>query len=132
MMTVPLWCLLPAVLYPYVWTGVAAAERKKQFGDLDNKHPRVQQQKAEGSAARAQGAASNAFEALGVFGPAVLVAHAAQADAAWSMWLAIAWVVLRLLHGIFYVANIAPARTASFALALFCALGQFVLAGMAG
>jgi uncharacterized MAPEG superfamily protein len=130
-MTIPLWCLLPAVLLPYVWTGFAAGARKQQFGTLDNKLPRLQQAKAEGAAARAQGAHANAFEALAVFAPAVLVAHIAHADPEWSMRLAVAWVVVRVLHGVFYLTDTDKVRSLCFGVGMLCAVGLFVLAGMA-
>ena len=79
-MTIALWCLLVAVILPYVWLPVAFGERKKQFGTVDNKQPRGQISKLEGKGARAYGAHQNAFEALAVFAPAVLTAHVAKAD----------------------------------------------------
>jgi uncharacterized MAPEG superfamily protein len=130
-MTIPFWCLLVAVLLPYVWVGFSTAGRAKQFGTADNKLPRLQQAKLEGKAARAHAAHMNAFEALSVFAPAVLVAHLAHADPAWSMRLAITWVVFRVLHGVLYLADVDKVRSLCFALALFCALGLFVLAAMA-
>ena len=41
-MTIALWCLLVAVILPYVWLPVAFGERQKQFGSVDNKQPRGQ------------------------------------------------------------------------------------------
>jgi uncharacterized MAPEG superfamily protein len=130
-MTTPLWCLVPAVLYPYVWAGVSAPYRKKQLGALDNKEPRKTVPQLTGRALRAYSAHLNAFEALAVFAPAVLTAHVAGADAAWSARLAIGWVVVRFAHGIAYVADIDKLRSALFTVALLCALGLFVLAGTA-
>lgn len=130
-MTTPLWCLFAAVLLPHVWLNVAVWGRQKQFGVLDNKQPRAQQAKLEGFAARAHAAQMNAWEALAVFTPGVLVAHIAHADPVWSARLAISWVVLRLLHGVMYLADLDKLRSACFGLALLCALGLFVLAGMA-
>lgn len=130
-MTTPLYCLVPAVLFPYVWTSVAAPLRKKQLGTIDNKHPRLQVPQLTGSAARAYAAHLNAFEALMVFVPAVLVAHVAGADPEWAARLAIGWVVARFLHGIAYIANIDKLRSSLFFVALLCALGLFVLAARA-
>jgi uncharacterized MAPEG superfamily protein len=130
-MTTPLWCLVPAIMLPYVWSGVAAPMRKAQLGTIDNKHPRLQVPQLTGQAARAYAAHLNAFEALMVFVPAVLVAHVTNADPEWSARLAIGWVVCRSLHGIAYVANIDKLRSTLFALALACALGLFVLAARA-
>ncbi|HMU37973.1 MAG TPA: MAPEG family protein [Pseudomonadota bacterium] len=130
-MTIALWCLLAAVILPYMWLPVVVGERKKQLGSVDNKQPRAQGAKLEGKGARALGAHQNAFEALAVFAPAVLVAHVAKADPMMSGALAGAWVFFRILHGILYIADIDKARSGVFFLAFLSALGQFALAAMA-
>jgi uncharacterized MAPEG superfamily protein len=130
-MTISLWCLLIAVLLPYVWLGPAISARKEQFGNADNKQPRAQVAKLEGKGARAYAAHQNAFEALALFTPAVLVAHVAHADPTLSGALAGAWVLFRILHGVFYLADIDRARSAVFGLATLSVIGQFVLAAMA-
>ncbi len=130
-MTTPLWCLIPAIMFPYVWTGVAAPLRKKQLGSLDNKEPRRQAVEATGAAHRAYAAHLNAFEALQAFVPAVLVAHLTGADTVWSARLATAWVVLRFFHGVMYIANVDKVRSLLFGLALACVVGLFVLAAKA-
>lgn len=130
-MTIPLWCLLVAVILPYAWLGPAASARKAQFGSLDNKQPRQQVAKLEGKGARAYAAHQNAFEALAVFAPAVLVAHVTQADPKLSAILAVVWVVCRVLHGVLYIADVDMARSGVFFVAFLSAIGQFVLAGIA-
>ncbi len=130
-MTIALWCLLVAVILPYVWLPVAFGERQKQFGNVDNKQPRAQVAKLEGKGARAYSAHQNAFEALAVFAPAVLTAHVAKADPMLSGALAGVWVVCRFLHGVLYIADIDKARSGMFFLAFLSAIGQFVLAAMA-
>jgi len=56
----------------------------------------------------------------------VLVAHLAPtSDLAGK--LAAAWVVLRLLHGVFYIGDKPAARTACFALASGCAVALFLV-----
>lgn len=130
-MTISLWCLLIGSILPYVWFGASVSARKEQFGDVDNKNPRAQTAKLEGKGARAVAAHQNAFEALAIFTPAVLVAHVAHADPMLSGALAGAWVVFRVLHGVLYLADIDKARSAVFGLAFLAAIGQFVLAAMA-
>jgi uncharacterized MAPEG superfamily protein len=130
-MTISLWCLLVAGILPYAWLGPAVSARKEQFGNVDNKQPRGQVSKLEGKGARAYAAHQNAFEALAIFTPAILVAHVTHADPTLSAALAVAWVVFRVLHGVFYLADIDKARSAMFGLAFLSAVGQFVLAGMA-
>lgn len=127
-MTLPLWTLLVASLLPYVWFVVSSLARKHEFGVLDNKHPRLQQAKQTGAGARANAASLNAFEVLGVYAPAVLVAHLVAPTSALAPRLAVGWIVLRVLHGVFYVANKALARTVCFALANTCVAWLYVIA----
>jgi len=131
-MTIPFWCLFGAVLLPYIWFGFAAPFRAAQFGkDLDGRAPRAQERDLRGRAARAQGAHVNAFEALGYFAPAVLVAHIAHADEDWSARLAIAFIVFRVVHGVVYLADRPTLRTITFALGLLTSIGLFILAARA-
>ncbi len=127
-MAIPLWTLLVATLLPYVWFGLSNPLRKREFGALDNDHPRVQEAKQTGRGARAIGAQSNAFEALAVYAPAVLTAHIESPDSALAPKLALAWVALRVAHGIFYVADKPAGRTTCFTLASLCALSLFLVA----
>jgi uncharacterized MAPEG superfamily protein len=131
-MTIPFWCLFGAVLLPYVWFGFAAPFRAKQFGKaLDNHTPRAQERELLGRASRAQGAHTNSLEALAYFGPAVLVAHLAHADAEWSARLAVAFIACRVLHGAAYMGDRPPLRTLFFAFGLLASIGLFVLAARA-
>jgi uncharacterized MAPEG superfamily protein len=123
---------LVAGLLPYVWTVVTAIERGQQLGSVDNKLPRVQQARLTGRGARALGAQENAFETFPFFAAAVLVAHLAGANAGWSARLAVAYVAMRALHGICYVADIDRVRSVAFAVAQLCAAGLFYLAAKGG
>ncbi|EYF03339.1 MAPEG family protein [Chondromyces apiculatus] len=130
-MTIPLWCLLVAIILPYPWAMTAMGERKKQFGTADNKNPRKQTAQLEGKGARAYAAHQNALEALPPFGIAVLVAHVTHADPTLSTILAVAWIVARVLHGVFYIADIDKARSGMFVLGNLAVVGQFVISAMA-
>ncbi len=130
-MTIPLWTLLVATLLPYVWYTLANPLRKQEFGTLDNDHPRLQQAKQTGRGARATSASANAFEALGVYAPAVLVAHLQAPASDLAAKLALAWVALRIAHGLFYIGDKAAARTACFVLASLCAFAMYMVAAHA-
>ncbi|AKT37442.1 MAPEG family protein [Chondromyces crocatus] len=130
-MTIPLWCLLAAVILPYVWQVPVVAARRRQFEKLDNNNPRQQVAQLQGVGARAYAAQQNAFEALAVFVPAVLVAHVTHADPSQSAALALVWVVCRVLHGVLYLADVAAVRSLAFGFAFLAAIGQFVIAAMA-
>ena len=52
-MTTPLWCLLIATFLPFVWVFAGHAFRYRQFDNIDNNHPRLQQAQLTGHAANA-------------------------------------------------------------------------------
>ena len=107
-MTTAYWCILVAALLPYAWYTAARAGA----GRIDNRDPRSGMARLdEGRARRANNAQYNAFEAFAPFAAAVLMAQAAGVDPARIDMLAIAFVVLRVLHGFFYLANIHALRS---------------------
>ena len=130
-MTVPFWCLLVGALLPYVWTFARVPFVTKELGPLDNKEPRVQIDKLTGKGARLVAAQSNAWEALAIFTPAVLVNHLAGADAGTAATLALVWVGARTLHGVFYMQNLDMLRSLSFLVGLVCVIWLFVDAARA-
>lgn len=127
-MTTPQWCLAIATFLPIVLAMVGGTLRKRQFGELDNKYPRQQQARLEGAAARALAAQQNAWEALAMFVPAVLVAHLNGATTGQASTAALLFVAARILHGIFYLANIDLLRSLSWMVALGSVIWLFVLA----
>jgi uncharacterized MAPEG superfamily protein len=127
-MTIPLWSLLVASVLPYVWFGIASGLRRQEFGVADNRHPRLQEAQQTDRGARAMGASANAFEALSVYAPAVIVAHLRTADSPLGPVLAIAWVALRVVHGIAYLGDKPALRTGCFALASGCAIAFYFVA----
>lgn len=130
-MTLPLWALIGAVLLPYIITGITAVYRTRQFGSVDNRHPRLQAAKLEGVGARAVGAQENAWEALTVFAPAVILAHIAGADPGKAALAAGIFLVARILHLIVYLNDMATVRTLCFVVGLASSLWLYWLAGTA-
>jgi uncharacterized MAPEG superfamily protein len=128
-MTITLWSLFAAALLPYVWFAVATPLRKAEFGHADNDHPRLQEVKQTGRGARAMGAHGNAFEALAVWAPAVLAAHATNPGSTLAPKLAMAWMAVRLLHGIVYIVGVAGLRTALFGAGMVCTVSMYLVAG---
>lgn len=126
-MTIPFWCVLVAaflIYFPRVFVMAGMAKRPEGY---DNRHPRDQQAKLEGWARRAQAAHLNAFEGFAPFAAAVIVAHLAGADAAWSAWLAIAYCVLRFAYTLMYVGNLGSARSLVWIGAMIATAGLYVL-----
>jgi uncharacterized MAPEG superfamily protein len=107
-MTTAYWCILIAALLPYLWVTVAKAAGER----YNNRDPRAWQAKQDNPRShRANGAQLNAFEAFAPFAAAVLMAQFAGVDPQRIGMLAIAFVVLRVLHGVFYVAGIHALRS---------------------
>lgn len=129
-MTTPLWCLLIVTFLPVVLAGIGGPLRKRQFGSIDNKYPRLQQARLEGAAARAIAAQQNAWEALAMFTAAVLAAHLMGATAGQAAWAALLFVAARVLHAVFYLANLDALRSLSYVVALGCVVWLFVLAAV--
>ena len=107
-MNIAYWCILIAALLPYVWVTIAKASGER----YDNREPRAWQAKQDNPRSqRANAAQLNAFEAFVPFAAAVLMAQFAGVDPSRIALLAIAFVLLRILHGVFYVAGLHPLRS---------------------
>lgn len=124
-MTMADWCVLAGIFLPYVWFGVANA---RQGGERSNHYPRDFGARVEGVAKRAWGAHMNAFEALPAFAAAVLIAQQAHADQGRINTIALLWVLLRLLHGTFYVTDKSLPRSVAWFGGLACVVALFVVA----
>jgi len=124
-MTIAYACILIVALLPYVWTAAAKSSGPR----YDNRDPRGWLAKQENPRLhRANSAQLNAFEAFAPFAAAVLMAQAAGVDSERITWLAIVFVVLRVLHGVFYVANIALLRSLVWFGGLACVVALMVQA----
>lgn len=130
-MTIPFWCLIVVALLPQGLAAIADYFRKKQFGSIDNRYPRIQGAALTGAGARTRAAESNAWEALPVFAAAVLIAHLSGANPRLSAVAALLFVASRLLHGAFYIADLPTARSAIFLVGLGCCVWLFILAALA-
>lgn len=117
-MSIPYWCILVAALLPYLWVMIA-----KRGPGFDNHDPRgwLARQGSPRSH-RANAAQLNAFEAFAPFAAAVLMAQAAGVDATLVATLSLVFVALRVLHGIFYIADRDLLRSASWAAGFVCVL----------
>lgn len=123
-MTIALWSVLIAGLMPLLWTAVAKSSAPR----FNNRDPRGWQAKLEGRAKRAHAAHLNSFEAFPLFAAGVLIAQYAQAGQGAIDQLAIAFIALRLLYGICYLADWHRLRSLVWFAALACSIGLFVIA----
>ena len=112
-------CILIAVLLPYVWTVIAKSSGKR----FDNRDPRAWLAKqTDAKSQRANAAQLNAFEALPGFIAAVLMAQLAGVNVQHIMWCSIAFIVFRILHGVFYIANKHQLRSLVWFAGLACVM----------
>ena len=115
-------CVLVAGLMPYLWTAVAKATGR----GFDNANVRTWQAGLSGFAMRAHAAHLNSFEAFPLFATAVLVARIGGADPGRVDSLAVAFIGLRLLFGILYLADKASLRSVVWLAAMACVVAIFV------
>jgi uncharacterized MAPEG superfamily protein len=127
-MTIPFWCLVIIVFVPIVLAGLGVRYRGQEFGTADNKHPRLQAQQLTGVGARAYAAQANAWEALAMFSVAVLVSHLAGVTAAEAAPWTIGFVVVRLLHAVFYITDQDKLRSGAFLVGMVCIVALIVKA----
>lgn len=118
--TVAYGCVLAAVLLPIACAWLAksgALGRPPRDGGYDNHDPRRWLAGQTGWRARANAAQANSFEALPFFIGAVIIAHQLGAGQTLLDLLAMLWVLLRIFYVLMYVADLAMARSALWALA---------------
>ncbi len=124
-MSIAYWCILIAAALPYFWVSVA-----KGSGECyDNRDPRGWLARQDNSSSqRANAAQLNAYEAFPPFAASVLMAQFAQVDGQRIVWLAVTFVVLRVVHGIFYIADMHALRSLVWFGGFFCVVGLMLSA----
>ena len=123
-MTIAYWCVLAAGLMPFLWTLVAKTTGER----FNNRTPREWQSRLSGLPARAHAAHLNSFEAFPLFAAAVIVADLLDAPQATVDLLALAFIALRVLYGIFYLVDQHALRSLVWFAALACTVAIFVIA----
>jgi uncharacterized MAPEG superfamily protein len=127
-MTFAFWCVLAAAYMPIVWTGLA------KFGgggrDFDNARPREYLEATTGWRRRAHWAQLNGFEAFPPFAAAVLIAHFTMAPQGRVDALAGAFIGLRILYGVLYLADRPSLRSLAWLAATACVVGLFIVSAI--
>jgi len=124
-MTIAYLCILIAALLPYLWVTISKASGQR----YDNRDPRGWLAKQDNPRAhRANSAQLNSYEAFAPFAAAVLMAQFAAVDPQRIAWLAIAFVVFRIVHGVLYVADLARWRSLAWAAGYVCVVALMVQA----
>jgi uncharacterized MAPEG superfamily protein len=120
-----IYLILIACLLPYVFTVIA--KKTAGFKGRDNQNPRDFLAKTTGLAARANAAQQNSFESLPLFIAAILMAEYMVVPQTVIMTFGIAYIVLRIVYGICYLANWATLRSIVWALSLLCPICLLLL-----
>ncbi|MGN6152167.1 MAG: MAPEG family protein [Lysobacteraceae bacterium] len=126
-MSIAYWCILVAAALPYLWVAIG------RFGvrGYDNHDPRGwNAAQTFPRTRRGYAAHLNAFEAFAPFAAGVLAAQAAGVDPGRIATLAIAFIVCRILHGTFYLADLAALRSLSWMGGLGCVLALLAQAAL--
>ena len=123
-MTIANTCVLAAAILPVVTMGLAkfTSIKKPSAGGYDNNDPRGWTAKQTGWKARAAAAQNNGFEALPLFVFAVLAAQHAGLEQGRIDQLAMAFIGIRLVYTVMYLANLAALRS----LVWFAGLGATI------
>jgi uncharacterized MAPEG superfamily protein len=103
---------------PYIMALISGYYRQKQLGKYDNKKPREQYAQLQGPGARAVAAQQNAWEALIIYSAALLAVAASRVEITYLAEAALIVLVARLLHGVFYLANLDKFRSLAFLVAI--------------
>lgn len=123
--TTLLYALVGAVVTVYLPFMVVGYGRMK-LGYNANA-PRTMFEKLPGYAQRATWAHENCFEALSVFTVAALMAYVTGVESSVATGAAIAFVMVRVLYSVFYIADLPVARSLMFAAGNLCISILFIL-----
>ncbi len=126
-MFIAYWCIFIAAVLPYVWAGIG----KSAVRGYDNRDPRGWLAKqTHPRTVRGNAAHLNAFEAFAPFAAGVLMAQAAGVDTDRIAALAVAFIVFRILHGVFYLADKDALRSLSWLLGIACVAALMIQAAL--
>jgi uncharacterized MAPEG superfamily protein len=102
----------------YVPFFVVGAARINAKVDLNN--PRAEQDKLPPYAQRAYAAHQNSFEVFMLFAAAALMVYTTGKASNYTSIVSIVFLVARLFHSIFYIANVLPLRGLMWATSIGC------------
>ena len=111
--------LFVAAIFPLALAWVGGYFRLRQFGAIDNQHPRIQYTKLEGAGGRAIAAQQNAWEDLAIYTLTVFIAFASGVDLHTLTTPALVFITTRVLHPVFYIANWDKLRSLAYIVGFF-------------
>ena len=121
-MPIAYWCVLIAALLPIVLVSYA-----KIGVESDNRYPREEYDNLPPAKRRAYAAHQNAYENFPFFAAAVIIAMTMGAPASTVNMLAMAYVAVRVIHGLLYINNIPTLLSLAFGIVLLINIAIFVL-----
>ena len=123
-MTLAYWILFIMIFYPMVFAGIAKAGERR----FNNNQPRNFLASLTGYRQRANWVQENAYEGFAPFAAAIIIAHQLSVAQNQIDGLAIAYLILRIIYGICYVADLATLRSLAWMGSLGCVVALFILA----
>jgi len=127
-LNIPILSLLFAGLLPLVPKIPMSLAIIRVGKGYDNSYPRDQQATLDGMGRRAVAAHNNSFEAFPLFAVGVLLALHTQVTSGLLEVYCAVWVLSRFAYVWLYVFNYPKWRTLMYGVALYCALGNYILA----
>lgn len=121
-MTIAYWCILIMIVFPYFFTVLA-----KSGPGFNNHDPREYLARVEGWRKRAHWVQVNNFETFPAFAVSVIIAHQLQANQVFVNYLAISFVIARILHAICYLADRPSLRTLFWFIGFGCVAAIFII-----
>lgn len=122
-MTYAYWYLFVVFLLPYFFAALA----KVAAPGFDNSSPRVFLDSLEGWRKRSHWVQLNSFEIFPAFAASVIIAHQLNAPQSQIDILALAFLITRILYGVFYLSNQSLFRTLSWLASLGCIIAIFII-----
>lgn len=113
-----LYCIAAAAVLIYLPFVVVAYARMRVGYDIAA--PRAMFDKLPPYAQRANWAHQNSLEAFTIFAASALMAYVTEIDSPVAVGAAIAFVVVRTLYSVFYIANVPIARSLMFGIGSLC------------
>jgi len=123
---VAIWSMMIASVLPLLFAILAKV--LGGFGVADNSHPRDVVAKYTGRASRANAAQQNSYESLPIFLASVIVAMLFFVPQVVINYLAVMYVMLRVIYGIAYIVNLPTLRSIIWTLSMACCFMLFYLA----
>lgn len=123
-------CILLAAALPYAFLALSGAPSRSQRGrwglGYDNRNPRESQAEFEGWRKRAHYAQLNGHEAFAPFALGLLCAKLAGVSETILQSLGVAFLLARVLHGLFYVLDRPRLRSSVWGFGILCVLALYV------